>query len=355
MEYEVIRNNRRFGPYPANVLSQMVSEGKVLRCDKVALAGQPYDNHTVGEALKSERLFPTVRSRESFFTQLKTIGRMVVPPTEDLRPAVWKEDSTLLMLAIVGLLPITLNILSGSTYLTFYTISLYFSAIWGLFFYYLFKTKQVSLKSTIAVFFLTQAFVFAAWDLLGIVRLNPFYALENSGTLVGDLLFYIGGVGLTEETAKALPLFIIMARAREPLIPQTMVYYGLMSGIAFGVFEGVQYQIQVNSEYGYAESFLANISRLTSLPFIHAIWAATAGYFVSFALLYPAYKWALIVLAIGIPALQHGLYDTLASHFAIIGWLGCLGIMFCSVIFLMGYLKRGSALQRQLSMMARGS
>ena len=34
-----------------------------------------------------------------------------------------------------------------------------------------------------------------------------------------------------------------------PLIPQTLVFYGLMSGIAFGVFEGVQY-VSIGSASG---------------------------------------------------------------------------------------------------------
>ena len=98
---------------------------------------------------------------------------------------------------------------------------------------------------------------------------------------------FILGVGLTEELAKLIPLLFISSKSKQPLIPQTLVYYGLMSGIAFGVYEGVHYQLSVNSTLEYSASFFHNIARLTSLPFMHAIWCGIAGYFVAFAKLYP--------------------------------------------------------------------
>ncbi len=345
--YFVIRNNRTFGPYDAPTLADMVSRGKVLRCDKAVVDGAPLSEvSTVGRLLKNAGFYPKVRSNESVWRQIKNIGTEVIFPSGDLRSSVWRQDSKLMVMALVGLLPILCEFVGGSSLLTFYFISLYFSTIWGLFYYYLFKTQQVNKKTTFTVFFMTQAFVFAAWDLFGIASLNPFYLFEDSNTIVGRLIYFIGGVGLTEEFAKALPLLIITARAKEPLIPQTMVYYGLMSGIAFGVFEGVQYQLTVNAEYGYSESFLLNIARLTTLPFAHSLWAGIAGYFISFALLYPAYKWALWVLAILVPAILHGLYDT-SCDMGLFFVRGAL--IFLSALLLISYLKRGKDLQSRLS------
>jgi RsiW-degrading membrane proteinase PrsW (M82 family) len=116
-----------------------------------------------------------------------------------------------------------------------------------------------------------------------------------------------------------------------------------MSGIAFGVFEGVQYQMVVNVKLDYANAFFMNVARLTSLPFLHAIWAGMAGYFIAFAKLYPKYRLSLYFLAIFIPAVIHGLYDTL-------GWtiFGLL-LMLISVVLLMGYLKQGVNYQSKLS------
>ena len=155
---------------------------------------------------------------------------------------------------------------------------------------------------------------------------------------------YILGVGLTEELAKMLPLLIIQRRSREPMLPQTMVYYGLMAGIAFGVFEGVQYQTTVNIQADYVTAFVLNIARLTSLPFLHAIWCGMAGYFVGMAGLYPRYRKVLYTLALAIPAILHGLYDTFAS----VSYFVSLGIAFLSVLLLMAYLRKSGGLRERL-------
>ena len=154
---------------------------------------------------------------------------------------------------------------------------------------------------------------------------------------------FILGVGITEELAKLIPLLIILRRAKEPLIPQTMVYYGLMSGIAFGVYEGVQYQMTINAEQSYDVSFFLNIARLTSLPFLHACWCGIAGYFLSFSTLYPKYRWGLRFLALIIPALIHGLYDSIANYPIIPLILVFFGLMLLTI-----YLKQGVNYQSKL-------
>lgn len=122
-----------------------------------------------------------------------------------------------------------------------------------------------------------------------------------------------------------------------------MVFYGLMAGISFGVFEGVQYQMTVNAEQTYDVSFFLNIARLTSLPFLHACWCGIAGYFLSFAHLYPKYRRGLYVLAISIPAIVHGLYDSFADLGAI-----SLVMVFLGLMLLMMYLKQSVDYQSKL-------
>jgi RsiW-degrading membrane proteinase PrsW (M82 family) len=119
----------------------------------------------------------------------------------------------------------------------------------------------------------------------------------------------------------------------------SLVYYGLMSGIGFGVLEGVLYQTTLNTELAYNDAFFMNIARLTSLPFLHAIWAGIAGYFFSFAYLYPLNRKSLFLFAILIPAFLHGFYDTF-------GW-SILGLVstIISLLLLMFYLKRSTDYQ----------
>lgn len=341
MNIYVIRNNQRFGPYDEQVLLSYVNQGKILIQDKAVKDGDTSE-HTVGVYLKQAGLKSNVANKGNILSQLKSIGSELIFPKTTMLSKNYLTDQRFLILAIVGLLPMVIMNMPFGGFLLFYEVSLYFSIIWGLFFYTCFKTLQVKLKTTLLVFFLTQVLVFALWDIIGLPKLNPFYAfLEMPFPL--SALGYLFGVGFTEELVKLLPLLFILRKAKEPLIPQTMVFYGLMSGIAFGVFEGVQYQMTVNAEQTYDVSFFLNIVRLTSLPFLHACWCGIAGYFLAFAHLYPKYRRGLYVLAIAIPMLIHGLYDTFSSVRIL-----SLILVFIGLMLLMVYLKQGVNYQSKL-------
>lgn len=341
----IIRNNQDFGPYDEQTMRTYVNNGQILLCDQARDASTGEVN-TVKHFLEKSHIKTKVVHKGNLFSQLKDIGGELIFPKRTIFSKQWARDKALIVLALVGMLPTLLMFLPLGNWGTFYFISLYFSIIWGLFFYYIFKTPQVSLKTTAIVFFLEQAFVFTAWDLFGLPKLNFFYKFLGSPFPVNALGFILG-VGLTEELAKLIPLLFISSRAKQPLVPQTLVYYGLMSGIAFGVFEGVQYQLGVNSSLEYSESFFHNIARLTSLPFMHAIWCGIAGYFVAFAKLYPKYRISLYTLALFVPALLHGLYDTLVGTNIIFAFVA-VAISFVGVILLNTYLKQGVNYQSKL-------
>lgn len=338
------RNNQRFGPYDDAALVSYVNSGQLLLCDSAFdnVAGK---QTTVRKYLKEKQLKTKVAHGGSLFTQLKKIGTELLVPKDAFKKSSIITDTRLLLLALVGLIPSVLGFLPIGGFLVFYSVSLYFAIIWGLFFYYFFKTPQVTIKTTVMVFFITQLAVFLIWDMLGIHKLNLFYGFTET-VFPLTLLGYVLGVGVTEELGKAIPVFIINRQAKEPLIPQTLVFYGLISGIAFGVYEGVEYQMTINAEQEYTTSFFLNILRLTSLPFIHAVWCGIAGYFISFASLYPKYRMALYFLAIAIPALLHGVYDTFCSN--LLGSVIALPAMFATVILLNAYLKEGVNYQSKL-------
>ncbi len=336
------RNNKDYGPYEDTVLMDYVNRGVVVKQD---ILHDPISGHdtTVAAYIRQKGLHCRVQHAGSIASQLHKIGGELILPKESMTDRKWLSDKKMLMLAIVGLAPSLLLVLPLGEVGVFYFIALYFSFIWGLFFYYLFKTPQVTLKATVNVFFLTQLFVFVVWGIFGLVRFNPFYALLESPFPL-DLIGFVLGVGLMEESAKIVPLLFLRNKAKEPLLPRTLVYYGLMSGIAFGVFEGVQYQLTVNAELGYTEAFYLNIAWLTSLPFLHAIWCGIAGYFIAFASLYPKYRRSLYFLAVAVPATLHGLYDTFCNNFVILA----LVVSFVGVFLLMAYLEKRVDYQSRL-------
>lgn len=336
----IIRNNHEYGPYEESDIARYVEEGRLLLNDH-ARDAESGDEGTVEELLGACGIHPHVRSRGSLMQQLRYIGHAFIFPKDDMERHHIMEDKRLLILAIVGLSLSIIMLLPIGGYLVFYAVSLYFATIWGLFFAYFFRTRQISKGKAVSTFFLTQLGVFIIFS--GLNELNFFYNF-TSAPFPLSILGYILGIGLTEEFAKMIPLLVLERRAREPQLPQTMVFYGLMAGIAFGVFEGVQYQTSINIRADYTTAFVLNIARLTSLPFLHAVWAGICGYFVGMAGLYPQYRKSLYVLALAIPATLHGLYDLFAGGFYLIS----LVIAFLSVFLLMVYLRRSNALREKL-------
>lgn len=339
----VLRNNQRFGPYSEQALLAYVNAGQILTHDRAIRDGETTER-TVGYYLKQAGLKTNIQHNGSIWSQIKAIGAELLFPNKTMFTKQFVTDPRFMILALVGLFPLLfVFLLPVSGYALFYVVSLYFAAIWGLFFYFCFKPQQVSLKTTLMVFFLTQICIFTVWWVLGLTSLNPFYALIDVAFPI-NMLGYVFGVGLTEELVKMIPLILIIYFAKEPLLPQTMVFYGLMSGIAFGVFEGVDYQVQVNYTLEYDKSFFMNIARLTSLPFLHACWCGLAGYFLAFAQLYPKYRRGLYVLALAIPMTIHGLYDTFAGIFGPVS----LFLVVISLMLLVVYLKQGVNYQSKL-------
>ena len=336
----IIRNQHEYGPYEASDIARYVEEGRLLLNDRARDAESDVEG-TVEELLAARGIRPRVRNRGTLMEQLRYIGHAFIFPKDDMERHHIMEDKRLLILAIVGLSLSIIMLLPIGGYLVFYAVSLYFATIWGLFFAYFFRTRQISKSKAVSTFFLTQLGVFIIFS--GLNELNFFYAF-TSAPFPLSILGYILGIGLTEEFAKMIPLLVLERRAREPQLPQTMVFYGLMAGIAFGVFEGVQYQTSINIRADYTTAFVLNIARLTSLPFLHAVWAGICGYFVGMAGLYPQYRKSLYMLALAIPATLHGLYDLFAGSF----YLVSLVIAFLSVFLLMAYLRRSNALRERL-------
>lgn len=335
----ITRNEHDYGPFDERVVAQYVEEGRLLLHDR-ARDAETGQEGIVKEFLLRKGIVPKIRNNGTLSEQLSYVGKFIYPK-DDMRRHNLFEDKRLLMLAIVGLSLSFIMLLPIGGYLVFYVVSLYFATVWGLFFYYMFRTRQVSLSTTIYTFFLTQLGVFVIFS--GLNNLNFFYIFTHAEFPL-SIVGYILGVGLTEEFAKQVPLYILERNSREPMLPQTMVYYGLIAGIAFGVFEGVQYQTTINIQADYTTAFVLNIARLTSLPFLHALWCGIGGYFVGMAGLYPRYRKALYTFALIIPATLHGLYDSFAGVMYIVS----LVVAVFSVLLLMAYLRRSGSIRERL-------
>jgi RsiW-degrading membrane proteinase PrsW (M82 family) len=341
MQYSIERNKQIFGPYELSVIQSYVNEGKMLLQDKVLTNNG--ENVSVRDLLKRNNLKYKIKSG-NIFSQIQTFGLNLLLPKDSISFKTLKQDSKLLIISLVGLAPAFLIRITGASVITFYVIALYFSLIWGLFFFSVFKTNQVSIKKTIFIFFAVQILIFFSVFVLDINQFNPFYKLIKEGnSFVNQVIGFVFGVGIFEELIKLLPVYLFIKYSKEPLLPQTVVFYGLISGIGFGVFEGVIYQIGVNSKLDYNTSFFMNIARLTSLPFLHAVWSGISSYFIAFSFLYPIKRYSMWLLAILIPAILHGLYDVFT--WSLIG----LFIAYLGIALLIIYLKKAKDFQSKIS------
>lgn len=338
---QIIRNGQLHGPYSLDTLKHYVQQGLILKQDSVV--SKNGESLSVRDILKDNDIKTRAINDKNILKQIQSFGAQLLLPKKAISFRTLKADKTLLMVSAIGLAPAFLITFTGSSLVTFYAIALYFSMIWGLFYLSVFSTPQVSIKKAFLLFFLTQLFIIFLVEIIQVPNLHPLYQLiENDSNLINRLIGYIFGVGLFEEFVKLFPVYLILRKSKEPLKPQTVVFYGLISGIGFGVFEGVIYQIGFNSKLDYQESFFMNVARLTSLPFLHSVWSGISSYFLAFSFLYPKNRQAMWLLAVVIPSLIHGLYNTL-------GWsISGLFISYLGVTLLVIYLKNAKDFQQRI-------
>jgi RsiW-degrading membrane proteinase PrsW (M82 family) len=340
-QYHIDRNNQLHGPYDIRAMQTYLYDGSILLQDRIKKSNGEYS--TVREILKENKITPKIKNNGSIVKQIKSFGLGLLFPKSSFSLKTIKSDQRLLIVSIIGLAPAFLIKFTGSSVFTFYPIALYFSVLWGLFFHSVFKTTQVEIKTSIKVFFLVQLIIFTTVFLFRIPDWNPLYKLTSEGnSFISRIIGFTFGVGVFEESVKLISVYLLVRKSKEPLLPQTMVFYGLISGIGFGVFEGVIYQLGVNSQLDYSTSFFLNIARLTSLPFLHAIWSGISSYFLAFSFLYPTNRYSMWVIAIAIPSLLHGLYDTFTWS------LPGLFVSYLGVTLLIIYLKKAKEFQNKI-------
>lgn len=349
MKILVQRNGQQFGPYPIALTHQYLAQGTLLPQDLARLEGSaPTAWIALAQLLAQSASPPPASAGANPFTlalqHLKAFDHRLLFPWKEITSKNNLQDRRLIALAAIGLAPLFALALAPAAWFGYWAIALYFSVLWGLFFYYLFRTTQVVPKLCVFCFFFTG--LIAITGLLALQQIPPWsllYAMARSEVFLVRAAGMFFAVGIHEEICKAAILFWLVRRPGNLLIPQTVVFYGIISGLGFGIYEGVDYQRSLNREQVVDLAYFLNIARLTSLPFLHAMWTGIAGYFISFAALVPAKRHALWAVAILIPATLHALYNTFG-----LSLIGLATALF-SVVLLMTYLANCQRMQQHLS------
>lgn len=267
-------------------------------------------------------------------------------PLEDIRRLRWLDNRRILGLAAIGLLPLLLLSYLGTTgdlAGSIWGVALYSSLLWALFFYVAFSQPEVTFFQCVSAYLGSAVFsiglVALVRHVLPVTRVLEW--IQVAGPF-GRWTGYLFGVAIIEEAAKMFMLYVLWTRR---LPPRTMMFYGLMAGLGFGIYEGVAYQSSQNLKIsfptgqptaeGAAVYYMLNILRITSLPFLHAMWTGIAGYFIGFAGQYPSRRGGLLFAAVAVPSLLHATYNTFST--SLIGFT----VAFITVLALNLYLVKG--------------
>ncbi|MBM3847265.1 MAG: PrsW family intramembrane metalloprotease [Verrucomicrobia bacterium] len=359
--YSQIPRQLRTGPWTLDELALLHAEGAIgantpcesedgatrIRYQEVVERGAAASSQPPPplETVEATGLKPSLAQQAG--ADLKAISPHLFLPWQEFTSGRWLRQRRALAMAFVGLVPLAIIALGGAERIreAYWAVAIYFSILWGVFFYFSFPSPGVSKRDALYCFF--GSALSCTLLLFIIYRFTPvqmFLPWVRSSSYLESWIGFVGAVGLAEELSKAL-ILMLMFRKQDRITPQGMMFYGLMAGLGFGIYEGVGYQFQLNwraSEGSPEGYYLLNVLRLTSLPFLHAVWTGIAGYFIGVARLHPERKAGLWVVAIGVPAVLHGTYNTFSSN-----TLGLLVALF-SVLTLHLYLSRNVELERLL-------
>ena len=200
-----------------------------------------------------------------------------------------------------------------------WSLGFYFAAIWGALLYRTIKPARVEPQIVITTFFFT-AFIGMGVDLTlqvlpGFAQL---YSAIHSGEIGWRLFGFVCGVGVLEESVKALPLYFWFVIQKKPTTPREAAFVGVFSGLAFGVAEAVTYSITYANDRTAGKTtpgafLIDQFVRMISLPLLHALWAGIVGYFIGLAANFPRKQAAMLTVGIASMAVIHGLYDTFSD------------------------------------------
>lgn len=292
---------------------------------------------------------PTAKS--DFLTTLKTFKFAAVVPYQDVFSSELYSSNIVRLLLFFGLFPLILSKIVNPSSLeqTAWLVGIYYASIWGIVLFNLIKPLEFNWSTTLKCVLFT-AFVGIPL-LLFFQHVPPFRylyaAIELRLGLLPRLAGFVLGVGILEETCKALPIYLFLLRPKKLHEPLTGAFYGAMSGLGFAIAEGGTYSILYalglrEGEINFSDYVLSNTIRFVSLPLFHAMLAGIVGYFFGLAAINRSRQGAIVFIGIAIAAVLHGTYNTFSS-----GLIG-IGIIAFTILLFVAYLRRSQQMVAEM-------
>ncbi len=284
--------------------------------------------------------------------ELRLIGIRNLLPYKD-----WLADKTWNLLWVrwflgIALFPLLLFYWASSARLEFQSVAflfgIYFALMWAVVLYFMLLPRLLFGRiAKVALFTMTVGIT-----LVLLLQQLPFvsslYSATNSASIVGRLIGFVFGVGVVEEIIKVLPVWWLYVHKRNEDSLSTKVFLGCISGFAFGVAEAVNYSLSYAfglrlGSLGSGDYLILQLTRLITLPLLHAVWAGVFAYFVALASVNLKVGKGLLVAGLLITAILHGLYDTVSE--SAVG----LGVAVLSILLFLAYYRSGQTLQAKIS------
>jgi RsiW-degrading membrane proteinase PrsW (M82 family) len=296
--------------------------------------------------------------RDSLLSQLARLGLSNLVPL-----SVWRRDRPWTIRSVQWFLFFTLfplflvawSALTGAGFSDIaYLYAIYFATIWGLVLWLFIRPEKISLLDVVRVSLFTS--------ITGAFLVAVIYRLPGVGEVVqaakaDDLALRLAGnvlgVGLVEELVKAIPVLWIFVRNREPGTVRETIYLGCVSGFAFGVTEAVTYSLfyahnVARGDIALGAYVVLQLTRLITLPLLHAVFAGIAAQFIALGVQTPALARALQVAGIAIAAALHGFYNAFSG--SLVGFVIAVG----AVLVFIAYVRSVESMQLAVQAAAKG-
>lgn len=229
-----------------------------------------------------------------------------------------------------------------------FAFSTYFAVLWAILLHRLLRPERIGIQKIAAVWISSSTL-----GVLGVILLTALasfipglgtaVAATESASVVSRFFGMTFGVGLIEESVKLFVVYVLFTRNMGQSKPvNTVVFMGVISGLAFGGAEAIGYSFAYVDALRKADVdvpvyMVIQILRFISLPFLHAIWCGTSAYFLALAVATQTSQRMLPVVGVATVALLHGSYNTFSNS-----WIG-FAISVLSMFIFVGYVRTGAA------------